>query len=125
MARALGELKRLWKLEIVIIERDQMGERNRSAMIGQDASLDIVITYDNPVPLENVNSACQRPSTTNGADRRVAREGAVADAMLQAEMKTLKDLVTGFKGLKHFKLIGFRYQAFAWRLEEHVRMGNR
>ncbi len=112
VARALGELKCLVKLEIVIIEKGGMVEDDQEALIEKDASLDITITYG------------QRPPATDRASHRMKREGSVADAMLKAEMKMLKDLVGGFKGLKHFKLRGFRHEVFAWCLEEHVRMGN-
>ncbi len=124
VARALGELKGLLKLEIVIVEMETMVEKKRTSSIAKDANLEIMITYGQHAP-DKDRSAIRHAPTTDRADCRVKREGPVADVMLKAEMKMLKDLVTGIKGLKQFRLIGFRNEVFAWCLEEHVRIGNR
>lgn len=123
VARALGELKGLQKLEIIIVEKERMVEEKRTALIEKDVNLKIMITYGQISPGKH-RSARQRTSDTDRADVRVKREGSVADVMLKAEMKMLRDLVTGFKGLKEFRLIGFRHEVFAWCLEEHVRIGS-
>ena len=124
MARALGELKGLLKLEIVIVEKETMVEKKRTSSIAKDANLKIMISYGQNAP-DKDRSAIRCAPTTDRADGQVKREGPVADVMLKAEMKMLKDLVTGIKGLKYFRLIGFRNEVFAWCLEEHVRIGNR
>ena len=124
VARALGDLKGLLKLEIVIVEMETMVEKKRTSSIAKDANLEIMITYGQHAP-DKDRSAIRHAPTTDRADCRVKREGPVADVMLKAEMKMLKDLVTGIKGLKQFRLIGFRNEDFAWCLEEHVRIGNR
>ena len=124
VGRALGELKRLRSLEIVIVEKGMMvEEKNRTVVIDKDATLEIIITYGQN-PSRRTRTPPQRAAAIDRADGRVKREGPIADAMLKAEMKMLKDLVTGIKGLKHFRLIGFRHEVFAWCLEEHVRIGN-
>ena len=124
LARALGELKGLVKLEIVIIEKEKGLEEKRTALIEKDANLNIMITYGQDLPGEN-RTAPQRAPATKRAGGRARRKGPVADVMLKAEMKMLKDLVAGLRGLKHFRLIGFRHEAFARSLEEHVRLGKK
>ena len=125
VARALGELKSLLSLEIVIVEKEKIvWEKNRTALINKDANLQIIITYGQDSPSQNRTAPHRAAAVIDIADKRVKREGPRADAMLKAEMKMMKDLVTGIKGLKHFRLIGFRHEVFAWCLEEHVRIGN-
>ena len=123
VARALGELKGLARLEIVIVERER-GKGDWTKVIGEDAGLEILISYGHHhrALWGDVNgAACQRPSTINIADRRAQKKGGVvAAAMLQAEMNSLADLVTGIKGLKYFRLSGFRHRGFARCLEEYV-----
>ena len=123
VARALGELKALLKLELIIVEKEKVEQKGPTALIEKDANLKIMIAY-NQTSLGKDKSVRQRAPATNRANGRVKREGPVADAMLKAEMKMLRDLVTGFKGLKEFRLMGFRHEVFAWCLEEHVRMKN-
>lgn len=123
VARALRELKGLLKLEIVLVEEDKAAGKKRAALIGKDANLKIMITYGQTSPGKD-ETARQCTPAANGAYGRVKREGPAADVMLKAEMKMLKDLVTGIKGLKAFRLIGFRHRVFAWCLEEHVRFRN-
>ena len=123
VGRALGELKSLARLEIVIVEKERKSEKNQTALIAKDANLKILFTYGQHSP-GKTTTVPQRATAVDRADARMKREGPVADAMLKAEMKTLKDLVTGIKGLKHFRLIGFRHEVFARCLEEHVRIGN-
>ncbi len=125
VARALEELKGLLKLEIVIIEKETMVQKKRTSSIAKDANLEIMITYGQYALPDEDRSAIRHAPATDRADGQVKREGPVADVMLKAEMKMLKDLVTGIKGLKQFRLIGFRNEVFAWCLEEHVRIGNR
>ena len=127
VASALGELKGLRGLELVIVERGRMMEveGNRTVEIERDVDLKIRLTYDQNSPSEKgrtVHHRC-RPATDRADCRRGNREGPLADAMLKAEMKMLEDLVCGFKGLKHFRLIGYRDRVFAERLEERVRVG--
>lgn len=121
VARALGELKGLLKLEIVIVAKEKMVEKKRTALI-EDANLKIMITNGQTSPGKD-RAVRQRAPATDRVDSRVKREGPVADVMLKAEMKMFKDLVTGFKRLKDFRLIGFRHEVFARCLEEHVRIG--
>lgn len=124
VARALGELKALLKLEIIIVEKEKMVQEKPTATIEKDANLKIMITCDHKSP-DKDGTARQYAPATDRADGRVKREGPIADMMLKAEMKMLKDLVTGIKRLKDFRLLGFRHEVFAWCLEEHVRIGNR
>ena len=119
VARALGELKSLHKLEIVLVETEKVMEENRTASIEEDANLEIMITYG------EASARQERTPTIDTVDHQVKRKGPIADTMLRAEMKMLKDLVTGVKGLKDFRLIGFRHEVFAWCLEDYVRIGNR
>ena len=121
VARALGELKGLQKLEIIIGEKERVVEEKRSALIEKDVNLKLMITYGQTSPSKH-RTIPQRAPVTHPRDGRVKREGSVADLMLKAEMKMLRDLVTGFKGLKEFRLVGFRHEVFAWCLEEHVRI---
>lgn len=123
VARALGELKGLQKLEIVIVKKEKMVEEKQTALIEKNTNLKIMITYDKISPGKH-RTVRQRAPTTDSADGRVKRDGSVAEVMLKAEMKMLRDLVTGFKGLKDFRLVGFRHEVFAWCLQEHVRIGN-
>ena len=123
VARALGELKALLKLEMIIVEKEKVKQKNPAALVEKDTNLKIMIAYGQISP-EKDKPVRQRAPATDGADRRVKREGPVADAMLKAEMKMLRDLVTGMKGLKEFRLTGFRHEVFAWCLEEHVWMKN-
>ena len=126
LSRALGELKGLSKLEIMIVEKETIAEQKRTALIKKDASLKIMITCGQHSP----NTKKVIPQCAPATDRtyrtysRVKREGPVADVILKAEMKMLRDLVTGIKGLKDFRLIGFRHEVFAWCLEEHVQIRN-
>lgn len=123
VARALGELKGLLKLEIVIVEKEETVEKKSTAWIEKDANLEIMIKHDqNSTDQDGPTRQC--PPATDRANCQVKREGPVADVMLKAEMKMIKDLVTGIKGLKEFRLIGFRHEVFAWCLEEHVRIRN-
>lgn len=119
VARALGELKGLLKLQIIIIEKDKTTERKRRALIEQDANF-----KETMITLGQTPKGKGRKAATNRAQNRVKREGPVADVMLKAEMKMLKGLVKGIKGLKDFRLIGFRHEVFAWCLEEQVRLRN-
>ena len=124
VGRALGELKSLQSLEIVIVEKCMMvEEKNWTESIDKDANLKILITYGQNPPC-NARTVPPRAADIDRADGRVKREGPIADAMLMAEMKMMKDLVTEIKGLKHFRLIGFRHEVFAWCLEEHVEIRN-
>lgn len=119
-ARALGELKGLRRLEIVIIVIEKE-KKNRTAltMIEKDAKLNIALAYGQQYPPgQNITTTPLRTATTHG---RARREGPVAAAMLKAEMQMLKDLVTNLKHLKYFRLIGFRNEGFARCLEERVR----
>ena len=124
VARALGELKSLHKLEIVLVETEKVMEENRTASIEEDANLEIMITYGEASASQE-RTPRRRTPAIDRVDRQVKREGPIADTMLKAEMNMLKDLVTGFKGLKDFRLIGFRHEVFAWCLEDYVRIGNR
>ena len=93
-------------------------------LIERDVDLKIRLTVDRNSPSEKgrtVSHQC-RPAT-NRADWRGNREGALADAMLKAEMKMLEDLVCGIKGLRRFRLVGYRDRVFAEWLEERVRFG--
>ncbi|KAL9134953.1 MAG: hypothetical protein Q9175_003862 [Cornicularia normoerica] len=121
VARGLGELKGLLKLEIVIVAKEKMVEKKRTALI-EDANLKTMITNGQTSPSKD-RTVRQRAPATDRVDSRVKREGPVADVMLKAEMKMFKDLVTGVKGLKDFRLIGFRHEVFAQCFEEHVRIG--
>ena len=124
VARALGELKALRELEIVMVGKEKGVERNRATSIEKDAGLNIVITYSQ-APRRKDLTARQRVPATDRAESRIKREWPLAHVVLKAEMKMLRDLVTGIKGLKDFRLTGFRDEAFAKRLEERVRMRNR
>lgn len=123
VARALGELKGLLKLEIVIVEKPKTLEKKRTASIEEDENLKMMITYGQASPGKD-RPVRQRAPATDRTDVQVKREGPVADVMLKAEMKMLKDLVTGIKGLQDFRLMGFRHEVFAWCLEEHVQIEN-
>ena len=123
VARALGELKGLQKLEIAIVEKEKMVEQKGAALIEKDANRKILITHGQTSPCKH-STAHQRSLATDRTNVRMKREGHVADAMLKAEMKMLHDLVTGIKGLKDFRLTGFRHEVFAWCLEERVRIGS-
>ena len=93
-------------------------------VIGRDVDLNIRLTYDRHSLSEKggiVRHQC-RPGT-DSADWRGKREGALADAMLKAEKKMLGDLVCGIKGLRRFRLVGYRDRVFAEWLEECVRGG--
>lgn len=127
VARALGELKSLQKLKlhIVMIEKEQKKKQTNDGtalMIDKDANLNIELAYGGQKYPSGKNITTTTPLRTPTIDGRVKREGpVVADAMLKAEMKILKDLVTDLKKLKHFRLLGFRNEGFARCLEEHVR----
>ena len=125
VARALGELKALLKLELIIVEKEKekVEQKKPTALIEKDVNLKIMIAY-HQTSLGKDRSVHQRAPAADRADGQVKREGPVADAMLKAEIKMLRDLVTGIKGLKEFRLMGFRHEVFAWCLEEHVRMNN-
>ena len=123
VARALGELKALLKLELIIVGKEKVEQKKPAALVEKDTNLKIMIAYGQISP-EKDKSVRQRAPATDRTDSRVKRGGPVADAMLKAEMKMLRDLVTGMKGLKEFRLIGFRHEVFAWCLEEHVWMKN-
>ena len=130
VARALGELKGLRRLELFfVVEREGMmeAETERMVCIDGDVDLDIRLTYDQDLPSDK-NGTVRRqcgPVNDGGADRRGKREGALADVMLRAEMKMLEDLVGGIKGLRRFRLVGYRDRVFAEWLEERVRVGRR
>ena len=126
VARALGELKALRRLELLIVEKEPMTEMEENRLMGidKDVNLNIRLMYDQHSPSEQgtmVGHQC-RPATDR-ADWRGKREGAIAHAMLKAERKMLEDLVCGIKGLRWFRLIGYRDPVFAERLEECVRVG--
>ena len=123
VARALGELKALLKLEIQIVEKQKSKQKKRTASIEKDANLKIKIAYDQTSP-GNDKTVRQRAPATNRMHGRVKREGPVADAMLKAEMKMLRDLVDEIKGLKEVRLLGFRDMPFAWCLDEYARLRN-
>lgn len=123
VARALAELKALLKLELIIVEKKKVEQKKPAALVEKDANLKIMIAYGQISP-DKDKVVRQRAPATDRADGRVKREGQVAEAMLKAEMKMLRDLVTGIKGLKEFRLIGFRHEVFAWCLEEHVWIKN-
>lgn len=120
-ARALGELKGLRRLEIVIIIIEKE-KKNRTAltMIEKGAKLNIALAYGQQYP-PGQNITTTHSLHTPIIDGRAKREGPVAAAMLKAEMEMLKDLVTNLKHLKYFRLIGFRNEGFARCLEERVR----
>ena len=122
VARALGELKGLQKLEIAIVEKEEMVEQERAVLI-EDANRKSMITHGH-ISHGKHSTAHHHNSATDRTNVRMKREGPVADAMLKAEMKMLHDLVTGIKGLKDFRLTGFRHEVFAWCLEERVRIGS-
>ena len=91
-------------------------------MIGRDVDLNIRLTYDRHSLSEKggiVHHQCG-PGTDSCRGRR---EGVLADAMLKAEKKMLRDLVCGIKGLRRFRLVGYRDRVFAEWLEECVRGG--
>ena len=126
VARALGELKGLRRLEIFIVEKGSMTEmeRSRTVSIERDMNLKIQLTYaQDPSSDQNGEVRHQCRPAADRADGLGKREGALADAMLKAETKMLEDLVCGIKGLRWFRLIGFRDRLFAERLEEWVRVG--
>ena len=122
VARALGELKSLQKLEIAIVEKEKTVEQTR-AVLNENANRKAMITHGQ-ISHSKHSTAYHCSSATDRTNVRMKREGQVADAMLKAEMKMLRDLVTGIKGLKHFRLTGFRHEVFAWCLEERVRIGS-
>ena len=122
VARALGELRGLQKLEIAIVEKEKMVEQKRAVLI-EDANRNTMITHGQ-VSHGKLSTAHHCSSATDRTNVRMKREGPVADAMLKAELKMLHDLVTGIKGLKIFRLTGFRHEVFAWCLEERVRIGS-
>ena len=121
VARALGELKSLQKLEIAIVEKEKTVEQEH--VLTEDANRKTPITAGQLSYSKN-SIAHHCSSATDRTNVRMKREGQVAGAMLKAEMKMLHDLVTGIKGLKDFRLTGFRHEVFAWCLEERVRIGN-
>ena len=129
VARALGELKGLRRLELFfVVERERrMMEREtetgRMVCIERDMDLDIRLMYDQTSPSEKDWTV--RHQCGSGADWRGKREGILADVMLKAEMKMLEDLVGGIKGLRRFRLVGYRDRVFAGWLEERVRVGRR
>ena len=122
VARALGELRSLQKLEIAIVEKEKTVEQKGTVFL-KDANRKTMITHDQ-ISHSKHGTAHHCSSATDRTNVRMKREGPVADAMLKAEMKMLHDLVTGIKGLKDFRLTGFRHQVFAWCLEERVRIGS-
>lgn len=140
VARALGELKALLKLEIIIVEKQKPKQKKRTALLEKDVNLKINITYNQstrgknkgirqPASLTNKahspgkNKTVRQQASTDRVYGRVKREGEVAQAMLKAEMKMFKDLVDEIKGLKEVRLLGFKNMPFAWSLEEYVRLG--
>ena len=151
VARALGELRSLATLVIVMVEKEcrmeqqqQQQAKRRVASIEEDADLKIIMSYDGapslslPSPSPPPSSEAdkfkpthqhhqQRAPILNTASRRTTkkRKGPVADAILKAEMKMLKDLVTGITSLRQFRLIGFGREGFADSLEELVRIGGK
>ena len=127
VARALGELKGLRRLELFIVEKGSTEEMERSGTVSieRDMDLKIQLTYAQD-PSSDMNGTVHRhhcKPATDRADWRGKREGALADAMLKAETKMLEDLVCRIKGLRWFRLIGFRDRVFAEWLEESVRVG--
>ena len=141
VARALGELKGLQRLEIVIVVVVvvvvvvEKGREDRTTAfdIEADTNLSIQLTYA-PTSLPQPSTARHHhhhhhhhhAPAVDRTEFRVPRDDPlVADTMLKAEMKMLKDLVSDIKGLKYFRLSGFRDQAFARCLEECVRVGKR
>ena len=122
VARALGELKGLRKLEIAIVENEKTVEQKRAGLIADVPNRNTVITHGQ-ISHRKLSTAHHCISAIDRTNVRMKREGQVADAMLKAEMKMLHDLVTGIKGLKDFRLTGFRHEVFAWCLEECVRIG--
>lgn len=94
IALQLSQLRQLQKLDIVIIHRKK--PEHRTILMERD------------------------PNHTNfighGPDKGMRREGSLADTMLKAEKKILKDLVERAKDLKVFKLEGFRDPVFAKQL---------
>ncbi|KAM0804055.1 hypothetical protein BDR22DRAFT_960200 [Usnea florida] len=123
VARALGELKGLQKLEIAIVEKEKTVEQKRAGLIADVPNRKTMITHGQ-ISHRKLSTAHHCISATDRTNVRMKREGQVADAMLKAEMKMLHDLVTGIKGLKDFRLTGFRHEVFAWCLEERVRIGS-
>ena len=123
VARALGELRSLQKLEIAIVEKEKTVEQKQAGLIADVPNRSTMITHGH-ISHSKHSTAHHRSSATHRTDVRMKREGPVADAMLKAEMKMLHDLVTGIKGLKIFRLTGFRHEVFAWCLEERVRVGS-
>ena len=122
LARALGELRSLQKLEIAIVEKGKTVQQKRAGLIADVPNLKTVFTHE-IVHGKRSTAHHHCGSATDRTNVRMKREGHVADAMLKAEMKMLHDLVTGIKGLKDFRLTGFRHEVFAWCLEERVRIG--
>lgn len=123
VAVALGELKGLQKLEIFIVEKEKTVEKKQTALTEKDANQKMTIKHGQLSPGKD-RSAHPRAPAPNRQNGLPKREGPLANVMLKAEMKMLRELVTGFKGLKEFRLVGFKDEVFAWCLEEHVRMGN-
>ena len=126
VARALGELKGLRGLELWIVEGGGEVEREE-IRIERDVGLRIQIMYGQCSPGDGNGMVRHRHHhpcrpVTDRIDWRRKREGPLADAMLKAEMRMLEDLVGGIKGLRWFRLVGYRDRVFAEWLEECVRV---
>ena len=124
VARVLGELKGLLKLEISIVEKEKTAKNKRTALMEGDENLQITMAYGQNSSGQD-KTVYQRATATDRTAFRVKRQGPMADVMLKAEMKMLRDLVDELKALKDFRLIGFRHEVFSWCLEEYVQIRNR
>lgn len=97
VAARIGELKGLKKLRLEIVTKckDEQSEVTKN---GQEQG-----------------------SGTRMAGMVAKREGKAAAAMLKAEKRVLRELVSGLKGLRVFELRGFEDEEFARDLEDWVR----
>ena len=95
IALQLSHLRQLQKLEIFIVDRKK--PEDIAGLMDMDPN--------------------QAGIVRHGPGKGTKREGNLADAMLKAEKKMLKDMVEGLSSLRVFKLKGFRDPVFAEKLE--------
>lgn len=94
IAMQLCQLRKLQRLEVIIVETKEPGRR--AASLDKDPNHTMIV------------GCCHVKGTK--------REGSLAAAMLKAEKKMLKEMVGGLKALRTFRLEGFRDALFAERL---------
>lgn len=132
LARALGEVRGLRGVEICIVggggggagggERGRVREEEeRDGKRYQPPAGNVATTTAKaPLRTQPINKAAAAIART----KKREEDPVLADVILKAEKKMLKDLVMGLKHLRYFRLTGFRDEAFARALEEYVRVGN-